>query len=236
MAIPIHFVGGEKGGVGKSVMARLLAQYCIDRDMPFRAFDADRSHGAMLRYYAAYSVPVELERFESLDRIVEEIAESGMTAIVDLPAQAFRPLSRWVNDTGLLEIAADMDLVPTFWHVMDDGSESRQLFADLLETFADRPAYVLTRNLGRGQDFSHLDDGLASWMARYGVRLMDLPALHAPTMRKIDHVGASFWAAANNTNTSIGPTLGLLERQRVRTWLNRVYAELDRVLAAPDPA
>ena len=26
----IHFVGGEKGGVGKSVVARLLAQYYID--------------------------------------------------------------------------------------------------------------------------------------------------------------------------------------------------------------
>jgi len=26
----VHFVGGEKGGVGKSVVARLLCQYCID--------------------------------------------------------------------------------------------------------------------------------------------------------------------------------------------------------------
>ena len=27
----IHFIGGEKGGVGKSFTARLLAQYFIDR-------------------------------------------------------------------------------------------------------------------------------------------------------------------------------------------------------------
>lgn len=26
----IHFVGGEKGGVGKSVLARLLSQYFLD--------------------------------------------------------------------------------------------------------------------------------------------------------------------------------------------------------------
>ena len=31
----IHFIGGEKGGVGKSVMARLLAQYWIDHNRPF---------------------------------------------------------------------------------------------------------------------------------------------------------------------------------------------------------
>ena len=30
----IHFIGGEKGGVGKSLVARLLAQYCIDHNKP----------------------------------------------------------------------------------------------------------------------------------------------------------------------------------------------------------
>src|SRR4051794_37940412 len=33
----VHFVGGEKGGVGKSVVARLLCQYCIDKKLPFAA-------------------------------------------------------------------------------------------------------------------------------------------------------------------------------------------------------
>ena len=27
----IHMIGGEKGGVGKSLVARILAQYFIDR-------------------------------------------------------------------------------------------------------------------------------------------------------------------------------------------------------------
>jgi cellulose biosynthesis protein BcsQ len=40
----IHFIGGEKGGVGKSVCARLLSQYLLDRELSFRGFDADSSH------------------------------------------------------------------------------------------------------------------------------------------------------------------------------------------------
>jgi cellulose biosynthesis protein BcsQ len=59
----IHFIGGEKGGVGKSVTARLLAQYCIDRELPVTVFDGDRSHAAMLRYYADFSSPVDVARF-----------------------------------------------------------------------------------------------------------------------------------------------------------------------------
>jgi cellulose biosynthesis protein BcsQ len=48
----VHWVGGEKGGVGKSMVARLLSQYWIDHRVPFAAFDTDRSHGALLRHYA----------------------------------------------------------------------------------------------------------------------------------------------------------------------------------------
>ena len=46
----VHLIGGEKGGVGKSLVARLLAQYFIDHDLPFIGFDTDRSHGALLRF------------------------------------------------------------------------------------------------------------------------------------------------------------------------------------------
>ena len=42
----IHLIGGEKGGVGKSLVARLLAQYMIDNSIEFLAYDSDRSHGA----------------------------------------------------------------------------------------------------------------------------------------------------------------------------------------------
>lgn len=233
----IHFIGGEKGGVGKSVMSRLLAQYYIDREVPFMAFDADRSHGAMLRYYGDYSQPVDISSFESIDQIVEQTLESGRVAIVDLAAQVTSSLDDWAEQSGVLELADETGLGMTLWHVMDDGSDSLMLLKRLLDLYGNVPDYVLVRNRGRGSDFSAFD---ASDIARQadgaGAQLMDLPALHAPTMRKIDHISASFWAAANNKDTSIGPTLGILERQRVRTWLNRGYDQLDRVHASFDAA
>ena len=51
----IHLIGGEKGGVGKSLMARILAQYLIDKQLPFLGFDTDRSHGALVRFYAGFA-------------------------------------------------------------------------------------------------------------------------------------------------------------------------------------
>jgi hypothetical protein len=52
-----------------------------------------------------------------------------------------------------------------------------------------------------------------------------LGQLHEASMRKIDKQNASFWAAINNRG---GPdSLGMLERQRVKTWLRSTYETLD---------
>lgn len=228
----IDFIGGEKGGVGKSVVARLLAQYYIDREIPFTVFDADLSHGAMLRYYADFSQAVDIARFEHADLIIEQSLEQGRAAIVDLAAQAARPLREWVQQSGLLELAEEVELRLVFWHVMDDGLDSMNLLQELFDEYGDRASYVVACNYGRGKDFRHLlSDEVKAWMERGQVPVVEIPGLHAPTMRKIDHVSASFWAASHNTDTAIGPTLGLLERQRVKTWLKRVYGEFDRLLA-----
>jgi len=69
----IHLIGGEKGGVGKSLVARVLAQYFIDHSIAFLGFDSDRSHGALLRFYAGYASPVLIDHYESLDAIVDQV-------------------------------------------------------------------------------------------------------------------------------------------------------------------
>jgi hypothetical protein len=227
----IHFVGGEKGGVGKSVLARVLAQYYIDRGRPFSAFDGDLSHGALMRYYGDYAQAVDIGQFESADRIAELAVERQQDVIVDLAAQASRPLDRWMTETGLVELGEETGLRVTLWHVMDDGTDSVRLLGNVLSTHGAGPSYVLVRNFGRGGDFSLFDESEEKRQAeKLGARVLDLPGLHAGTMRKIDRAGASLWAAANNKDAELGPTLGILERQRVKIWLNKVYAGLDEVL------
>jgi len=231
----IHLVGGEKGGIGKSVLARIMAQYYIDRNIPFKAFDGDLSHGALMRYYADFTDPVDIRNFESADRILEEAAESDRHVIVDLPAQASFTIDRWMAETGLVEFSSEIGIALTLWHVLDDSTDSVRLLERTLSTYGDGPEYVLVRNYGRGSDFSFFDESEAKREAEaLGARIMDLPGLHPGAMRKIDRVGASLWAAANNKDEAVGPTLGLLERQRVRVWLNKAYKALDEVLVAPE--
>lgn len=226
----IHFIGGEKGGVGKSVVARVLSQYFIDREIPFLGFDTDRSHGSLLRFYADYASPVVVDQFEGLDAIVEAAVEQPERRIVvDLAAQTYRFLSQWMNESGLLEGDSDLGLSLTYWHVMDSGRDSADLLTRLLDELGHRVPLVVVLNEIRGGDFSILEaSGALARATQMGAQVVTLGRLQDAAMQKIDAQNTSFWAATQRDSQSASK-LGILERQRVKHWLQRSYAELDRV-------
>lgn len=71
----LNFIGGEKGGVGKSVVSRALAQYFIDHQKPFIGFDTDRSHASFRRFYADYASRVIVDTYEGLDLIASDFED-----------------------------------------------------------------------------------------------------------------------------------------------------------------
>lgn len=225
----IHFIGGEKGGVGKSVVARVVAQYLIDKSIPFLGFDTDRSHGALLRFYADYASPVVVDSYESLDLIVESaIANPDKRILVDLAAQTHDPLAKWMDESGVLEMAEEGGYSLTYWHVMDSGKDSVDLLKKLLDRFGSRLNYVVVLNQLRGDNFDIFDKSPEkSRLAELGSPVITLKRLHEPVINKIDAGSTSFWAAKNRSETDV-KGLGILERQRVKMWLNSAYTEIDR--------
>jgi len=226
----IHLIGGEKGGVGKSVVARLLAQYFIDNSIPFLGFDSDRSHGALLRFYAGYASPVVIDRYESLDSIVEAAAEQPERRIVvDLAAQTQEPLTKWMEESQLLEVAPDIGLQIRYWHVMDSGKDCVDLLKLLLDRYEGRLKYVIVQNQLRGEQFDILKaSGLLERARALGAQAIVIKRLQEVAMTKIDGSSSSFWAATQKTDPG-APALGILERQRVRTWLASAYEAIRAV-------
>jgi hypothetical protein len=229
----VHLVGGEKGGVGKSMLSRLLAQYFIDHELPFTAFDTDRSHATLSRFYGEYASPVVMDRYEALDRIVETaVEEPGRRVLVDLAAQTHEPLVRWMDESGVLDMADLSGLGLYYWHVMDAGRDSVDLLARLLDRFGQRVRYVLVLNQLRGEDFGQLErSGLLERAQGLGATRITLKKLHDAVVTKIDSRNCSFWSARQNGGGlgGDGPGLGLMERQRLKLWLAHANSELTRV-------
>jgi hypothetical protein len=226
----IHFIGGEKGGVGKSLVARVLAQYFIDENLPFLGFDTDRSHGALMRFYSGFASPVIVDRYEALDAIVEAaVADPERRVLVDLAAQTHEPLAKWMEESGVLELAEEAGFAIYYWHVMDAGKDSVDLLARLFDRFGNRLKYVLVLNQLRGDDFSLFkQSGLEARAQALGARSVSIKRLNEGAMQKIDATSSSFWAAKNSADKE-STGLGLMDRQRVKLWLRSAYQEIASV-------
>ena len=221
----VHFVGGEKGGVGKSVVARALAQLFIDRGIPFAALDADQSHGALVRYYADYTQQVDLDDLQSADRILESALEAERLVLVDLPSQSNGALERWMEETGIVSFARECDVRLVFWHVTDGGFDSVSQLDRVLEAAGGSLEHVVVKNHGRSKNFSQFDASPAHRrLLELGSPIVTVPELDAAVMYEIDRFGSSFWAAIN-TNQG-GQALSPLARRRAQLWLERTQKAL----------
>jgi hypothetical protein len=217
----LHFIGGEKGGVGKSFTSRLLAQYYIDHKKAFIGFDTDPSHETFSRFYGEFVNLISVHDVESVDRILEEAeAHPNQDIIVDLAAQTAFPLQQWMQDCELLDLLQELKFEVFYWHVMDDGADSAYLLTKITQQMQHKNCTVIAvKNEGRGEDFSSFEK--APMYARAiaaGVRFINIPKLQPHLVQKIDFNHLSFWAAAHNTQL-----ISIIERRRVKLWIDQCF-------------
>jgi len=222
----VHFIGGEKGGVGKTVVARVLAQWFVDRSIPFAAVDGELSQGALIRYYRDFTQPVDLAAVESADQIMDRALGAERRVLVDLPAQSARFLKAWMTGANVIEFAKEMGIGLCFWHVTDGGFGSVGEIERALQVFGSQLQHVVVKNFGRSKDFTQFDESDAkARLDELSGSVLELPELDPATMYRMDRFGLSFWAALHRTEGD--GVLRPLERQRVKLWLERCYSQLD---------
>ncbi|MEH6800301.1 MAG: mobilization protein [Halopseudomonas sabulinigri] len=225
----IHFVGGEKGGVGKSVVSRVLSQYFLEYGLLYAGFDADQSHATLTHYYPEFTQPIVLDDFESIDQIVEIATdEEQKQLLIDLPSQSQRFLDRWLEDSGVLEMCEELGLKTVFWYVVDGGRDSISLLEEFQQKYGNVMPFVVVKNHGRGNDFSDIDAVLAKGRAARLLGVVDIPELHTATLHRIDKLSLGFWSAIN-VKSSNGAHLSLMERQRTKVWLRKAFDSIGAV-------
>ncbi len=223
----IHFIGGEKGGVGKSFTSRLLAQYHIDRQLPFIGFDTDQSHTTFARFYAEFTNHISTAT-EKLDTLIDELEEHpNCNMIVDLAAQTADDLFQWIEECDFYSIMQEMHVEVYFWHVLDDSADCKNLLQTTQDLLHDTPVtLVVVKNKGRSNNFGPLENSTPYKNAiASNAKILTLEALRDEVVQKIDFDNLSFWAAAHNPST-----LSRVERQRTKVWLDVHFRQLDLLL------
>ena len=221
----IHLIDGEKGGVGKSFVARTMIQYGLDRDLSFVAVETDRSNPDVAGVYkdvCSFAVFSENEKqADKADRIFEMATEKSV--IVSLPSQVHRSVKSWIERNKLFELSDEYGVSFCKWFVTNGEYDSVKLFSSSLDAYGDKMTHILVRNTGLCDEWSQVDEDsdLQKLITKYEVKVIDFPKLPYKERYTINKQQMRLDEARNYSK------LGILGKQRVVNFLKAAYAAFD---------
>lgn len=221
----IHLIDGEKGGVGKSFIARTMIQYGLDRDLPFVAVESDRSNPDVSRVYknvCKFAVFSEDEKqADKADRIFEYAIEKPV--IVSLPSQVERAVQTWIDRNELLKFGDEHGVSFCKWFISNGEYDSLRLFQASINHYGSQITHILVRNFGLCDEWSQVDDdeSLTKLIKKYKVKVIDFPKLGHRERYLINRHQLRFDDATKSKELTI------LGKQRVVNFLKGAYSAFD---------
>ncbi|MBW4566423.1 MAG: mobilization protein [Mojavia pulchra JT2-VF2] len=223
----IHLIDGEKGGVGKSLVARTMIQYCLDKKMPFVPVETDRSNPDVAGVYKGIcqlAVFTEDEKqADKADRIFE--LAMSKTVVVNLAAQSHRAVQSWIEKNQLIELGESEGVSFCKWFVSTGGYDSLNLFRQSVNSSGDKISHILVKNFGLCDDWEHVnsDTAIQNIVKKYNIKTIDFPKLAYKERNIIDQNRLTFAEARAYKE------FGIISKQRVVNFLKLAYAAFETV-------
>jgi hypothetical protein len=220
---------GEKGGVGKTTAARVLADFFKSREIPFRAFDAEGDTGQLLRFHGEDTAPVEVTKAALIAPVLDYLMDGNgqkRLALVDLGARTGPDLKSWLYRGGALEESESNNLAITVMYILGGAIDSVGHLKECYTELGRSVNYIIVRNLGVASKFDVYDHSkIREELLNSGAREITMPALDPAVYQSVDKASISFQDFADNS----GGEFSYTERRYCRTWLRECFTELEEV-------
>ena len=130
----IHMMLQGKGGVGKSLIAALLAQYMLSKARTPLCIDTDPVNATFHGYQALQVRRIDLMEEEEInprgfDALIDLVAQAQGDAIIDNGASSFVPLSHYLISNQIPALLAELDHLLVVHTVITGGQALLDLVA-----------------------------------------------------------------------------------------------------------
>ena len=228
----IHLINGEKGGVGKSLFARVFLEYCrkSKKNYSVQLIDADRTNPDVGLIYdeSTYSgnlSPIYFSDNQRESHLVDRIFELAVnqTVLVNLPAQVAPLIDNWLDSNNLLNLGKELGISFVNWFLCTGGYDSIELFKQVVTKYKNTMTHVLVRNHGLCFDWSHLDDDptLKKLLDVYQIKTIKFPALSYRERNQIDAQKMTFAQAIKSDQ------FGIVSKQKIKMFLSEAISEIE---------
>ncbi len=221
----IHFVGGNRGNIGKSFFTVLMCHLYQSNNRPFTLFDTDPHKKDVAAIYegitdVTFDACNEIMVNYSTDAIkVDGIYEQALEqdVIVNMPSDSHDELMFWLKQNGLdqTEFLVGENIQIYIWYLSNGDTTSLNLLKTLVEKHSVFNT-VLVKN--KGIDHQWSDDGELD--AELKKALKKVPQLELDTMPRGERE-ATFTANKAYADYLIDPKTNKLSANRLKTYLNK---------------
>jgi CobQ/CobB/MinD/ParA family nucleotide binding protein len=240
----VVLIGADKGGVGKTTVARTLLDYFAAQQIRTRAFDTEAPKGTLKRFHPAVTdvvdinlVPDQMKIFDTLNS-----ADASVT-LIDVRAGLMSPTLSALRDIGFIDAAKKGQLTFAVFHILGPSIASLDEIAETAAYLGDAK-YFMVKNFINNTHFFEWDESTHS---SYFKRIKDaveitIPKLSEMAMEQVELASVPFVTFIANKKQNGDPaSYSFVLRGYVRHWLGNVWAEYDRIgvtdiVNAKDPA
>jgi hypothetical protein len=233
MARPaVVLVGADKGGVGKTTVARTLLDYFAAHQTPTRAFDTESPRGTLKRFHPdvteivdVTSIPDQMKIFDTLGN-----AEARVT-VIDVRAGLLSPTLQALSDIGFLESAKKGQITFAVFHILGPSITSLEEIAETARFVGDAHYYLVKNHINETSFFEWDPATYNSYFKQIkGAEEITIPKLNEMACEQVEVASVPYVSFVANKNAR-GETANnsFVLRGYVRHWLGNVWGEFDRV-------
>ncbi|MGL3208677.1 hypothetical protein [Bradyrhizobium sp. BR 1433] len=217
MTIPhVIIVGADKGGVGKTFLARALLDDLRDRPgqvQALRAFDTEAPAGILSRFFPQLAEVVDLSKSDGQMRVFDSLKPDQFT-VLDVRAGQLTPTLELLGEIGFLDNVRGGKLRISVLHVIGSTQASFDEIAAVGR---------LVEGARHSLVINHVTDAAFIGLPAEAkaMPVITVGKLNDRAAELVDGAGASF------SHFALDDAQSAVMRGYVRSWLKRVHAEFD---------
>lgn len=224
-------IGADKGGVGKTTVARTMLNYFADNNLLARAFDTEYPRGTLQRFHPDTTEVVDITQTPDQMRILDTLSVQTKVTVMDTRAGALATSLSALREVGFLDAVKGGEYNFILFHVLGPSIASLAEIAETAPYVADAN-YFLVKNYVNDSTFFDWDP--ATSQAYFGkvksAGEVTIPKLNAMAYEQVEIAGTPFSSfIANKTAAGEPAQHSFTLRGYVRTWQNRNAEEFNRI-------
>ncbi len=139
-------VGADKGGVGKTTIARAVLGFLALNDLEARAFDTEAPRGTLYRFHPEETNIVDLTSTSDQMKIIDTLNSAAHdVSIIDVRAGGLSPALRALEEIGFFDAVKAGEFRFILLHVIGPSIASLDEIAEIAPYMADS-TYIMVKN------------------------------------------------------------------------------------------